>query len=71
MLPDARQDRADRHADRRDNGADDMTPCDWRMLGERIRGTAIAAATVHLIETAGGKDERVATLETSPDKPGG
>ncbi len=71
MLPDARQERADRHTDRRHGGADDLASFDWQMLGERIRGAAFAAATVHLIEASGNTGERVAALETSPGKPGG
>ncbi len=71
MMPDARHRRADVQADRIDGGADGSALNDWQTLGERIRGAAFAAATVHLIEAAGSKDERVATLETSPDKPGG
>lgn len=70
-MPEARHDRSDEQADRRQDGAGGSALDDWGRLGERIRRAALAAATVHLIETAGNEAGRVAALETSSGKPGG
>lgn len=46
-------------------------PSDWAALGRRLRQAAFVAATVHLVQSAGGRLDDGAALETSRDLDGG
>lgn len=53
------------HPDRRPRVmASEPVLTDWRTLGARIRQTAMVAASMHLIQAAGGGLENGAAVET-------